>query len=140
MKNLLKYPLTYLIVLLIGYSVYDYFDHIKRNGSTFEAHPWYWLFFNIAAISSFIFIVFMAKKLIEKYLNKKNLVIEVIAIGIWLALYLLVIGPLIDAILWPFGDLSFGFKFGPFFILLIGYFILRLIINLIVGKKALYSK
>ena len=139
-RNLFKYPTTYLFTIVIIFSVFDYFEHIGRNGSAFEEHPWYWLFFSISAILSFIFGVLLAKKSIENILNKKNLVFEVIAIGIWLALYLSILGPIINKVFWPFNTLQFGFKFGPFVIILIGYFFIRVIINLVIGKNGLHSK
>ena len=140
MKNLWKYPTTYLIALLLIYSVYDYFEHILRPGSTFEEHPWYWLLFTSSAVSSFIIVVLMMKKLIQKMTNKKNLLFEMVAIGIWLASYLFLIGPLIDEFFWPFDDLFFRFKMGPFFIILIAFFVMRVIINLVMKKKVFYSK
>lgn len=139
-KKLLKYPIAYLIAIVVMYSVYDYFEHIGRSGSTFEEHPWYWLLFSITAVLSFIFVVLLVKKMIQRIFNQKNLVIELTAIGIWLALYISILGPLIDKLLWPFDDLHFSFNFGPFFIVLIVYFIIRLLINLVIGKSALYSK
>ena len=139
-KKLSQYPIAYLMAVVVIYSVYDYFEHIGRNGSTFEEHPWYWLLFSIAAIVSLILVVLLVKKVIQRIFNQKNLVIEVAAIGIWLTLYISILGPLIDKLLWPFDDLHFSFSFGPFFIILIGYFIIRLLINLIIGKNALYSK
>lgn len=139
-KKLLKYPVTYLMALVVVYSIYDYFEHIGRRGSTFEEHPWHWLALNIAAISSLILVVLLIKMAIQKIINQKNLIIEVIAIGIWLSLYIYIIGPLINTLFWPFDHLYFSFNFGPFIIVLVGYFILRLLINLVTGKKALYSK
>lgn len=139
-KKLLKYPVAYLIAIVVIYSVYDYFEHIGRSGSTFEEHPWYWLLFSISAVLSFILVVLLVKKMIQSIFNQKNLVIELTAIGIWLALYISILGPLIDKLLWPFDDLHFSFNFGPFFIILIVYFIIRLLINLVIGKSALYSK
>ena len=128
------------MVIVIAYSAYDYFEHIGRSGSTFEEHPWHWLLFNLLAIFSFMLVVGLLKKLFERIFNQKNLVIEVAAIGIWMMFYIALLGPVIDALAWPFGELNFRFKFGPIFIILIGYFIIRLVINLIVGKNALYSK
>ncbi|HEY5688259.1 MAG TPA: hypothetical protein VIS27_08155 [Yeosuana sp.] len=139
-KKLFTYPMTYTIALLIVYSVYDYFEHIGRSGSTFEEHPMYWLLFSSAAVLSFILVVMLVKKVIEEMTNQKTLAIEVLSIGIWLALYIAFIGPLIDKFFWPYDDLYFSFSFGLFFIILTAYFIIRMIINLITGKKVLYSK
>lgn len=138
-KKLFKYPMTYIIALLIMYSVYDYLEHIGRSGSTFEEHPMHWLRFSSAAVLSFILVVMLVKKTVEKLTNQKLLVIEVFSIGIWLVLYITLIGPLINKLFWPFDDLYFSFSFGPFFVILIGYFIIRLLINLVIRKNALYS-
>ena len=139
MKNLFKYPMTYTIALLIIYSVYDYFEHIGRRGSTFEEHPIYWLWFSSAAVLSFILVVMLVKKGVEKLINQKLVIIEVLSIGIWLALYIKLLGPLINKLFWPFEDLYFSFRFGPFFIILTAYFVIRMIVNLVTGKKVLYS-
>ena len=139
-KKLFKYPIAYLMTLVVIYSVYDYFEHIGRSGSTFEEHPWYWLLFSTTVILSLILVVLFIKMILERLINQKNIVIEVMALGVWLALYLSILGPLINTLFWPFDDLYFSFNFGPFFIILIGYFIIRLVINLILGKNILYSK
>lgn len=139
-KKFLKYPINYLMIIVVIYTVYDYFEHIGRSGSTFEEHPWYWLWFSLSATLSFIFVVYLVKKFLQKIFKQNNVVFEVTAIGVWLVLYLYVIGPLNDWILWPFDELYFNFHFGPFFIVLMGYFIIRILINLSIGKKALYSK
>ncbi|WP_375324347.1 hypothetical protein [Flagellimonas sp. GZD32] len=139
-SELFKYPLSYLIIILIGYTIFDYFDHINRDGSVFAQHPWYWLMFSFSGVLSFILVVPFIKMAVQKMFNRKNLVIEVAAIGIWLSLYIAVFGPLLDKLLWPFGELHFKLSFGPFIIILLVYFILRILINLVIGKKALYSK
>ena len=139
-KKLFKYPIAYLMALVVIYSVYDYFEHIGREGSTFEEHPWYWLLFTITAILSLFLVVILVKKIIQRILNQKSLIIEVVAIGIWLLLYISILGPLIDKVFWPFDDLHFRFSFGPIIIILITYFIIRLLINLVIGKNAFYSK
>ncbi len=139
LKRIYQYPINYLISVVTLYSIYDYFEHIGRNGTTYNEHPWYWLLFTTSAILSFLIIVILSKKILQKLLNRKNLIIEVLAIGIWLGLYLLIVGPAIDQFFWPFEELKFRFRFGPFFVVLIGYFTIRLVINLIARKKALYS-
>ena len=138
-KNLRKYPINYLFLIIILYSVYDYFEHILRPGSIFEEHPWYWLLFTTSAVASLIVVVLLIKRLLQKVFNKKNLLFEVIAIAIWIALYISVLGPGIDLFFWPFGELHFRFSFGPVVIIPAAYFVIRIIINLIVGKKVLYS-
>ena len=138
-KKITKNPLFYLAIITIGYSIYDYFDHILRPGSSFGDHPWHWLAFSIAAVASLFIALLLFKGLLEKAFKTKNLLFEVIAMGIWLFLYINFLGPLINKTFWPFSDLSFKFKFGPFFILLGIYFAVRIIMNLIMGKKLLDS-
>ena len=139
-KKILQYPTTYLIVILILYTVYDYFEHIGRSGSSFEANPGDWLLFNIAAVLSFVLVVLTVKITLQRIFDRSHLLIEVIAIGIWLAAYLTILGPLIDQLFWPPSELLFRFSLIPFMILIGGYFIMRLLINLLIGKKAFYSK
>lgn len=138
-SKLAKYPIAYLAILLLVYTVYDYIGHISRKDSIFEKHPWYWLLFSLSAFLSFIFIVLLSKHLAQKILNQ-NLIIEVIVIGIWLGLYITVLGPLFNKLFWPFSELRFSFKFGPFIILLCGYFVLRVVVNLVLKKPILFSK
>ena len=139
-KKILQYPTTYLIVILILYTVYDYFEHIGRSGSSFEANPGDWLLFNIAAVLSFVLVVLTVKITLQRIFDRSHLLIEVIAIGIWLAAYLSIVGPLINQLFWPPSELLFRFSLIPFMILIGGYFIMRLLINLLIGKKAFYSK
>jgi len=103
-KKLIKHPTAYLMSIVVIYSVYDYFEHIGRSDSTFEEHPWYWLLFNISAILSLIVIVLLVKNIIQRIFKYKNLVIEVTAIGIWLALYISILGPIINELFWPFDN------------------------------------
>ena len=138
-KKLLKYPINYLFAIIILYSIYDYFEHILRQGSTFLEHPWYWLAFTISAIVSLILVVVLIKRLLQKVFNNKNLLFEVIAIGIWIALYISILGPAIDFLFWPFDDLYFRFSFGPVVIIPTAYFIIRIITNLLMKKKILFS-
>ena len=87
-------------------------------------------------------IEFKKKKfeLFEKNFNQKNLLLEVVAFGVWLTLYLSLLGPLINKLFWPFNELYFSFKFGPVFILIIGYFVIRIVINVVMRKNVFYSK
>ncbi|NQX78316.1 hypothetical protein [Gilvibacter sp.] len=140
LKKLLQSPINYLLFILVGYSVYDYFEHILRPNSIFEAHPWHWLTFNIAAVGSLVIMVLLIKKGFEVILKTKNLLFEVAAIGIWMVIYILALGPVIDATFWPFSDLSFKFSFGPVIIILGAYFVVRVVINLVMRKGLLYSK
>lgn len=138
-SKLTRNPLAYLAIILLIYTVYDYMEHIGRKGSIFAEHPWYWLFFSLSAFTSLIIVVWGLKQVLQKLFKQKSLLIEVAAIGIWLALYLTLLGPLFDWTLWPYGDLNFNFKFGPFLLLLAGYFILRMVINLALRQKLLLS-
>lgn len=139
-KKLSQYPIAYLMIIIVLYSVYDYFEHIGRNSSIFEKHPWYWLLFTASAVLSLILITLFLKNSMQRVFKQKNLIFEVVAIGIWLALYLSILGPLFNKIFWPFNNLHFKFTFGPIFIIPISYSIIRIIVNLIIGKKAFYSK
>lgn len=122
------------------YSVYDYYEHISRPGSTFEELPLYWLVFNVAVIGTLILLVIGFKKALERIFGIKNLIWEVAALGLWLVLYIHALGPLLNQVFWPFDQLYFSFNFGPISIILMAYFSLRLVLNLLLRKKALYSQ
>ena len=139
-EKIFTYPIAYFMTLVGLYTVYDFFEHILRPGSSFEAHPWHWLLFSGAAIGSLLMVTLLIKIALQKIFKQQSLVLEVVAIGIWLALYILFLGPLLNKFFWTFDQLYFSFNFGPFFILLGGYFIVRLLINLMLRKTALYSK
>lgn len=131
--------LIYLTIVLFIYSIYDYFEHIRRPGDIFGDHSFHWLAFSVAAFTTFIIISFGVKYLLEKVLKTKNLLIEIGAVGIWIFSYLSFLGPIVDKLFWPFDELIFSFKFGPFSIILGIYFVARVIINLLRKKKLLYS-
>ena len=134
-----KNSLNYIAILVILYSIYDYFEHILRPGSIFEENPFYWLFFNIAAIGSLLGVAYGIKYFLEKVSKKKNLLFEVLGIASWLVLYLNLLGPIINKLFWPFNELLFSFSFGPFFIILTIFFIIRMMINLVLKRAVFYS-
>ena len=124
---------------MVLYSVYDYFEHIGRPGSIFEEHPYHWLFFTTGAVFTLFVVVYSCKYLIEKMFKKKSLLFEVLAVGIWATTYLTLLGPLVNSLFWPFDDLFFSFKLIPLTIILGGYSIIRVFINLIMKKKILFG-
>ena len=131
--------LIYLTIILFIYSIYDYFDHIRRPGDIFGDHPYHWLAFSVVAFTTFVIVSFGVKYLLEKVLKAKNLIIEIFAVGFWIFSYLIFLGPLVNKLFWPFDELIFSFKFGPVSIILGIYFVARVIINLIRKEKLLYS-
>lgn len=134
-KNTLNYTCSFLIL----YTIYDYFEHILRPESIYEKKPIDWLFFTLGAVVTFIAITYSVKYLIEKALKMKSLLIELVSFGIWLFLYLKILGSLVNKLFWPHNQLHFSFSFGPFFILLTIFFVFRILINLITKKKLFYS-
>ena len=139
MRFLTQKPIRILFLLVLVYSAYDYWEHISRPDSTFEAYPEQWLAFNLGVISSFILFVTIFKRLSESTLKRKSVLIEAFPIGLWLALYVIGIGPLLNKLLWPADQLYFSFRLVPTFILVVGSTVVRVFINLLVGKKPLYS-
>ncbi len=135
----LKNPLSIFILLFIGYSVYDYFDHILRPGSTFEEHPGDWLIFTTAGTLSFILIVYGVKVLLQKVTNSKNLLFELLGVALWGFLYISFLGPLIDLFFWPYDDLYFSNDVTLVLILCSIFLVIRIPLNLVLKKKILYS-
>lgn len=137
MKQLFKKYWFWFISVVLLYSIYDYFEHILRPESVFEELWLDWLFFNIGAIGSLLFVVLGVKYLLELVLKKQSLLFEITAIAIWLVLYLNLIGPMLNTYIWPPQDLFFQFQFSSFFVILTIYFVLRIIINLVRKKPLL---
>ena len=133
-------PLYLLIGVLFIYTIYDYFEHILREDSIFQKHPWYWLLFSFSALVSFVVIMHLFKKGIEIYIKKKSLFIEIVGFIVWMVLYLAFIGKLINTLFWPFNELYFKFNL---IIILIGtaiFTVLRILINIAIKQPILYSK
>ena len=133
-------PLYLLLGIFYIYTIYDYFDHILREGSIFQKHPWSWLLFSFSALISFVVIMPLLKKGIETFIKMKSLFIEIAGFIVWMVLYLAFIGKLINTLFWPFNELHFKFNL---LIILIGtaiFTILRILINISLRQPILYSK
>ncbi len=139
-KKLPKNPIFYFCLFLMAYTVYDYFEHIRRPGSNFGDHPWYWLGFTVSALGSLFFTFWMVKKVLESVFKRKNMLFEVLGVAFWLTIYLNFLGPLINSIFWPFDELYFSFKFEPAFIIMAAFFLVRIVLNLVRRKPLLYSE
>ncbi|MGB0346402.1 MAG: hypothetical protein ACPGGA_02890 [Balneolaceae bacterium] len=121
-------------LIVIGYSTYDYFEHILRPDDVFKDYPVDWLLFTLGAIGSLLAIFFGLKFILDRYSKLPALLNEVLALGSWIFLYINFIGPLINHLFWPHDQLYFQFKFGPVFIILGVYFLVRLAIDFIIRR------
>ncbi|WNJ18392.1 hypothetical protein [Pontibacter sp. G13] len=115
-------------LVAISYSTYDYFEHITRNESVFEDHPWHWLAFTATSTAAMILTVLGIKYLLERLFNARNLLIETAAIGSWIYLHISLWGPMFNQLCWPFDELFFSFRFSSFMILVGIYLGVRLVI------------
>jgi hypothetical protein len=121
-------------LIVIGYSTYDYFEHILRPDDVFKDYPIDWLLFTIGATGSLLIIFFGLKFLLDHYTKLPALLNELIALGSWMFLYLQFIGALVNQLFWPHDELFFQFKFGPVFIILGIYFVIRFVIDFIISR------
>ena len=133
-KILNKYWFWFSLVVIL-YSSYDYFEHISREGSTFEKNPFAWFLFSGGATFLLLAFVLLSKRLIEKITQKENLLFEVVAIGGWIILHVYLFGPLLIKLFWPFSEITFYFNISGFIILLGIYYIFRVIVNAIIKKQ-----
>lgn len=125
-------------LIVIAFSTYDYFEHIFREGSSFEKNPIDWLLFSGSATLLLLTFVLFIKRILEKITAKRNIIFEVISIGTWLVLHIYIFGPLLNKLFWPSSQLTFKFKVTGFVIVLGIYFIFRVIVNAIM-KKPLFQ-
>ena len=132
-RPLLNTPYFYFYLIIILYSTYDYYEHITRRDSLFEAHPWDWGFFSLAAVLSLILIITFCHRILVRIFKKDFLVFEVIAFGTWLTAYIYLLGPLFNTLFWDHSHLQFNFKPTAFLIILGIYFLVRFLINLIIN-------
>ena len=126
------------VLFVISYSIYDYLEHVLRRDSIFQEHPFDWLLFTVSSVSFLLVSVLLLKYLFERLFKTKSILLEAIAIGLWLTLHIKIIGPLMNHIFWPHDKLLFMFSFSAFFKIIGIYFVLRLLINLI-RRKPLFG-
>jgi hypothetical protein len=123
------------VVFVVSYSLYDYIEHISRAESVFQEHPFWWAAFCAAAVASLFSITYGFEWLMQRPSGRASVLFEVAGLAVWLALYLYVLGDAFDALLWPYGDLMFRLQPGPFLLVVAGYALLRLALELLVLKN-----
>lgn len=122
-----KNQTIFAIVVLI-YSCYDYFEHILRPNSTFEAHPLPWLYFTTFSVLSAIFIILTTWLFLVNRFNVKGILAELAGIALWIVMHIYLLGPLYNLMFWPYDELYFHFSFTAISIILGAYFAVRLLI------------
>ena len=129
-----KFNFWFIGIVLI-YSTYDYIEHVLRENSTFNQHPFDWFLFSAISISFLVLTVLLIKQVLDKVFIKGGLLNEVAAIAVWLIIHINLFVPVFNKLFWPYDQLHFSFKLSAFFIILIIYFVIRVIINLLFRKK-----
>ena len=127
MKINFKSPTTWFYIIILMYSCYDYWAHISRKGSVFEAHPGDWLWFTIFSIATVLGIFYLVNRGLQTFFSQRGILFEMIGLFMAISCHLLLTGPLFNQWFWPHDKLYFRFKFGPVFILLSIYFAFRMI-------------
>lgn len=127
MKANLKSPIAWFYIILVGYSIYDYLDHISRSASIFSAHPGSWFLFSFFSLLTLLGVFYIVNYLLDKLFRKHWLAFELLGLFLAISCHILLSGPLFDLLFWPYGQLNFRFRFGPVFVLLSIYFIFRMI-------------
>lgn len=113
----LKNPWFWFFLLIILYSVYDYYDHISRPDSEFERFPWHWLGFTLFLVASDIIVMFFSNQFLNRILKreKEHLIIQLAAVSIGMLSHLELFGPLADTLFWSGkeGTLTFDSPWAP---------------------------
>ncbi|MEM6378671.1 MAG: hypothetical protein AAF705_10665 [Bacteroidota bacterium] len=142
MKINFKTPTSWFYIIILTYSCYDYWEHISRKGSIFEAHPGAWLLFTVFSIATVLGIFYLVNRGLQSLLKQKGMLFGIIGLFVAISCHILLTGPLFNRWFWPHNELYFKFKFGPIFIILSIYFAFRMIwllITKLISKQRLVN-
>ena len=114
---------AWLAATLTLWSAWDYYDHISRPGSPFEAAPGAWFGFTAASLASVLLVAWGVTWLLERA-RLPELVAATLGIVMAVFSHLTVIGPLWDALFWN-GGLMFKAVLVPAVIAGVGYLVFR---------------
>lgn len=105
--NLARSHWAWLAATLMLWSVWDYYEHIARPGSPFEAAPGAWFGFTFASLTCLLVIARVTSWLIERFTPVPELPASTIGVLHAVAAHLVVTGPLWDRVFWD-GGLRFN--------------------------------
>ena len=86
-------------LVLSAYSVWDWYDHISRPGSSFEEFPGAWFGFTFASTLGVWFVAWVSAKALERA-RLPEILAATIGVALAAAAHLIVLGPLWDRLFW----------------------------------------
>ncbi|MHC5004314.1 MAG: hypothetical protein ACYTJ0_14460 [Planctomycetota bacterium] len=95
-----RYLLTFLL-LLCGYSTWDWYEHVSRPDSTFAEHPVAWGAFTAGSIAVIVAIVVIGHVVVRRWRGSAGFAVHAGLVAIAFVTHVLATGPLLDALLWP---------------------------------------
>lgn len=112
------------LILIVGYTCYDYYEHVSRPNDVFRDDMVNWALFTIMSVTCVILISYFTSQILQKFIPE----IVASSLGVALAIFshAAFLGPLWDQVFWM-GDLYFPRKLMPTALFTGFYLIYRLV-------------
>lgn len=131
MKAFLRSHWFWFFSALSVYSVYDYIDHITREGEGFREHYLQWFGFTLFSTLSIIGGIYGTHLLLNKLLKRSSLILEALAVSMGVIAHVYFTGPLFDLVFWRESQLTFFFSWRLIGLLVGVYLVVRLTVYFI---------
>ena len=96
------------VALLMVYTVYDWYEHVSRPGSEFEARAVAWGAFSAASVGTIVAVMLGVHLVLCRFVPARFAVLTAtIGLGVALQVHIFATGPLLEWLLWPGGGLTF---------------------------------
>lgn len=110
------------------YTLYDFYDHVSRVGSSFEENAFLWLLFSLASLLTIIAVMFFVTQGLNRLFKGWNILKEVAGLIGAVFFHIQLSGPFYNRVFWGEEILNFHFKLVPVLLLCGIYLFLRMVI------------
>lgn len=131
MKSYLHSHWFWFSVIFIGYSIYDYAEHISRPDSVFEQYPLDWFLFSLGSVLTIGLGIFLIDHGLKR-IKVLNLIAELLAFVVAFWIHLGVSGPLWNHLFWPHDKLYFHLNLSTIGVLLAFYLAYRILFAMVI--------